>query len=480
MLRGNYSSSLSNKPISIAAGLSEALGAGNVALAPFGASYTDGDRIPTSALGTPDGKPGLLARYYNADPKPPKPAAPEGVPEFLTPLAVLSTPAVTRIEPDVAGRSLDLAEVTNYHKVVWSGFLVPPVTGTYRVGLSGFNGAMTFDGKAFVELGPDSFGASPKLQTVKLIAGQRYPISVTGQSRKMGGLDLVWKRISDDPVADMQAAAEKADMIVAVVGLTSDMEAEESRVEIPGFKDGDKTTLDLPQDQLAMLEQAQQLGKPLIVVAMNGSPINLQWPKDHAAAIIEAWYPGQSGGTAVADAMLGKTNPSGRLPLTFYRSVDDLPAFDDYLMEGRTYRYFAGKPVYPFGYGLSYTSFAYAPVAVTRATQGDAVVTVTTQVRNTGKVSGAEVAQLYLNFPNVKGTPRIALRGFQRVELQPGESRNLFFTLSARDLSTVTLHGVRQMLAGHYRVSVGSAQPDTGVPFQSAAFDIDQSVKLPE
>jgi beta-glucosidase len=175
----------------------------------------------------------------------------------------------------------------------------------------------------------------------------------------------VWKRVSATPERDLKAAAANADVLVAVVGLTSDLEAEESPVQIPGFKGGDKTTLDLAPDQQALLEQAEQLGKPIVVVAMNGSPINLAWAKDNAAAVVEAWYPGQSGGLAIGNVLSGKTNPSGRLPLTFYRSVDDLPPFGDYSMAGRTYRYFAGKPVYPFGYGLSYTRFDYAPVEVT-------------------------------------------------------------------------------------------------------------------
>jgi beta-glucosidase len=471
VLRGNYSSSLSNPPVSVAAGLKKAMPQADVQVVPFGTSYTDGDRIPTSALQTLSGKPGLVARYFNAAKV--QPPAPAGMPEFLTPLAVEDKPAATRIEPDVAGRSLDLAQVTDYHKVVWSGFIVPPVSGHYRIGLSGMNGTMTFEGKPWVTLGPDSYGAPPKMQTVDLVAGHRYAIEVTGQSRKMGGIDLVWKRVSTDPASELAQAAAKADVLVAVVGLTSDMEAEESSSQIPGFKGGDKTTLDLPADQLAMLEQARLTGKPLVVVAMNGSPVNLAWPKEHAAAILEAWYPGQSGGDAVANVLLGKTNPSGRLPLTFYRDLAELPAFDDYRMAGRTYRYFGGKPVYPFGYGLSYTSFAYTPLIVSISTQPDGPqLTVQTTLRNTGKRAGAEVAQLYLSFPDVAGTPRLALRGYQRVELQPDESRKLTFTLDPRDLSAVTLEGKRQVLAGHYRVSVGSGQPDTGVATRGGEFDI--------
>jgi beta-glucosidase len=259
------------------------------------------------------------------------------------------------------------------------------------------------------------------------------------------------------------------------------LEAEESPVEVPGFKGGDKTTLDLPADQIALLQKAKATGKPLVVVAMNGSPINLSWAKDNAAALIEAWYPGQSGGLAIANVLSGRTNPSGRLPLTFYRSIDELPPFGDYDMKGRTYRYFVGKPVYPFGYGLSYTSFAYAPVKVDEA-RGTAEkgIRVSTEVRNTGNRAGDEVAQLYLNFPNEPGTPRVALRGFQRVSLKPGETRKISFDLNPRDLSAVTLDGTRRVLRGQYRVTVGSGQPDTGVAGQSATFHVDAAVDLPK
>ncbi|GAA3270497.1 hypothetical protein GCM10020258_44390 [Sphingomonas yabuuchiae] len=209
---------------------------------------------------------------------------------------------------------------------------------------------------------------------------------------------------------------------------------------------------------------------------MNGSPVNLAWAKTNADAIIEAWYPGQAGGLAVGHVLSGKTNPAGRLPLTFYRSVEDLPPFGNYAMKGRTYRYFTGTPVYPFGYGLSYTSFAYAPLTVKAGADGS--MTVTTEVRNTGRREGDEVAQLYLNFPKVEGVPRVALRGFQRVRLAPGERRGLTFTLSPRDLSAVDRDGQRLVMKGDYRASVGSGQPDTGVPVRSAPFRIDTATSI--
>ena len=249
--------------------------------------------------------------------------------------------------------------------------------------------------------------------------------------------------------------------------------------QVEGFSGGDRTSLDLPAPQRRLLEQAKALGKPLVVVLMNGSPIDLSWEKDNAAAILEAWYPGQAGGLAVADALAGKTNPAGRLPLTFYKSVADLPPFDDYAMKGRTYRYFEGTPVYPFGYGLSYTRFAYsAPVIAPAAGGFETGARVTTVVSNVGGRTGEEVAQLYLKPPAFEGAPRLALRGFQRLSLAPGESRTVTFELSPRDLSFVTRDGQRQGMPGRYEVTVGSGQPGTGVPVQSAGFTMEKAVPI--
>ena len=476
VLRGNYSSPLSGQPVSVLEGLKTALGASQVTLVPFGESVTDGDRVPTSALLTPDGKPGLLARYYN--PTTPMPAQyARGTREKLVAAAKYQAqPVVTRIEPDVGDRNLDLARVTDVHRTEWTGFLVPPESGTYRVGLSGSGGTLTLDGKMISDRRKTRWNDLPGMTTLKLEGGRRYAIRAEGS-----GIDLVWKRVSDAPSAELRRAAAAADVLVAVVGLTSDLEAEETGVTVPGFSGGDKTTLDLPADQIAMLEQAKATGKPIVLVTMNGSPINLAWAKDNAAAVLEAWYPGETGGTAAANILTGRTNPSGRLPLTFYRSVGDLPPFGDYAMKGRTYRYFAGTPVYPFGHGLSYTKFGYAPLIVTPARGGaENGLRVTTRVTNQGDRPGEEVAQLYLDFPDRPGAPRIALRGFQRVALRPGEARSVTFDLSPRDLSSVALDGARSVAAGTYRVTVGAGQPGTGVAGQTASFTARQSAKLPK
>jgi beta-glucosidase len=483
VLRGNYSSAFSAPPVSVLAGLRGAMPNASVTYVPAGEGYTDGDPVPTSALRAEDGKPGLTARYYNALGTAPATFTPEERKAYQAALRYADKPVATRRESTVGGHSLDLAAVSDHHRVVWTGYLVPPETGRYRLGLAGFrNGRMKLDGKPFIDLGEAAYGSLPTMKTLTLEKGRRYPVEISGEAQTGdAGVNFVWKRVSADPEGDLRRAAATVDVLVAVIGLTSDLEAEESPVQIPGFKGGDKTSLDIPADQQQLLEEAKATGKPLVVVAMNGSPINLAWAKANANAILEAWYPGQSGGQAVANVLSGKTNPAGRLPLTFYRSVDDLPPFDDYRMEGRTYRYFKGVPVYPFGYGLSYTSFAYAPLRVTPAAGGARNgIQVTTEVRNTGARAGDEVAELYLDFPDAPGAPEIALRGFQRVSLKPGELRTVTFDLSPRDLSAVTVDGQREVMPGDYRVTVGSGQPGTGVPGQSAGFATTTAVPLPK
>ncbi len=483
VLRGNYSSPLSGTPISVLEGLRRTLPGAHVDYVPFGETYTDGDPIPTTALRAPDGRAGLLAQYYNIVGMPPARFAPGEFKAFVGKARFAAEPVASRVEASVNGRSLDLAQVSDHHRVVWTGFLVPPETGSYRLGLSGFmSGSLRFEGKPFVDLKDAPWGSLPTMKTVRLEKGRRYSIVVTGDAHTgTTGVGLVWKRISTAPERELKAAAVQADVFVAVVGLTSDLEAEESPVKIPGFEGGDKTSLSLPPDQQALLVQAKATGKPIVLVAMNGSPLDLSWAKDNVAAILEAWYPGQAGGLAIGNILSGRTNPSGRLPLTFYRSLDDLPPFGDYSMAGRTYRYFTGTPVYPFGYGLSYTRFAYEPLAVDPV-GGDPAkgIRVTTEVRNAGDRAGDEVSQLYLDFPEDPGAPRIALRGFQRVALKPGEARTVRFDLSPRDLSAVTAEGVRKVLAGDYRVSVGSGQPGTGVAGESAGFAITKEATLPK
>ena len=436
VLRGNYSSSQSSPPVSIVDGLRRVVQNVTVTHVPWSPSVTDGDPVPASALRAPDGKPGLRAEETGDTPR----------------------------------------------RVTWTGSLTPPASGTYRLGVSGASSELMFDGKVLVAAGARPAADLPSFEVVTLEKGRRYPVRVTNdarfQSRSPG---LFWKRISLQAEKDLTAAVANADLVVAAVGLTSDLEGEEMKIDMEGFSGGDKTSLDLPADQRKLLEQVKATGKPLVVVALNGSTIDLSWAKANAAAIIEAWYPGQAGGLAVANVISGKVNPAGRLPLTFYRNVADLPPFSDYSMQNRTYRYFTGTPVYPFGYGLSYTTFEYGPLKL-EPVDGNLEhgVRVTTVVTNTGKRAGEEVTQVYLEPPRYEGAPRLALRGFQRFDLQPGERKTITLTLSPRDLSFVTRDGVRQMMSGEYRLNVGGGQPGSGVATQSVAFSVPRVVAIPE
>ena len=253
------------------------------------------------------------------------------------------------------------------------------------------------------------------------------------------------------------------------------------QVNEEGFKGGDRTNIDLPKPEQELLEAVTASGKPVVLVLANGSALAVNWAKEHVNAILESWYAGEEGGAAIAETLSGKNNPAGRLPVTFYTGIDQLPPFEDYAMKGRTYRYFDGKPLFPFGYGLSYTTFSYSDLALPKnAINAGDPLTAEVTVTNTGKLEGDEVAQLYLSFPKVVGAPLRALRGFNRVHLKPGESQKVRFDLKDRDLSMVSEAGDPIIAEGKYSVSVGGGQPNTGAPAVSGTFQVKGNKKLPE
>ena len=276
------------------------------------------------------------------------------------------------------------------------------------------------------------------------------------------------------------AAAREADVVVAVIGLTSELEGEEMPIGEDGFSGGDRTSIDLPKPEQELLDAVAASGKPLVVVLINGSALAVNWAQEHANAILEAWYPGEEGGTSVAQTLSGRNNPGGRLPVTFYKSVDQLPPFASYAMKDRTYRYFTGSPLYPFGYGLSYTTFAYSDLKVPAEPVAGGMVKAEAAVTNTGKLAGDEVVELYLSFPDIAGAPLKALRGFRRVHLAPGASEKVQFELQPRDLSMVTDAGKIIVPKGEFQLSVGGGQPDTGAPQVVGSFRVNVSATLPE
>jgi beta-glucosidase len=263
--------------------------------------------------------------------------------------------------------------------------------------------------------------------------------------------------------SDMKALVRRiqdVDAVIFVGGISPQLEGEEMPVNFKGFLGGDRTTIQLPEVQTEFLRQLKAVGKPVVFVMMTGSAVTVPWEDEHIPAILNAWYGGQSAGTAIADVLFGDYNPAGRLPVTFYKSDADLPDFKDYNMDGRTYRYFKGEPLYPFGYGLSYTTFRYRNLKTPRSVRAGKLLTASVTVTNTGKMDGEEVVQLYLSYPDVKGkAPIRALKGFQRIALEAGESRKVTFTLTPEELSLVDEKGALYQPRGKISISIGGGQP---------------------
>jgi beta-glucosidase len=246
-----------------------------------------------------------------------------------------------------------------------------------------------------------------------------------------------WVEPSDSGLAEAVRAAEQADVVVVCLGLTAQLEGEEMPVEVAGFRGGDRTRIGLPAAQERLLERVVAVGKPTVLVLMSGSAVAINWAQEHIPAILEAWYGGQAAGGALADVLFGEYSPAGRLPVTFYKSVEDLPRFDDYRMAGRTYRFFKGTPLYPFGFGLSYTTFAYKNLRTSASTLGaNDTLIVRVDVTNTDHRTGEEVAQLYVRHLGSRvERPNEDLRGFTRVPLKPGETRTVEFSVPASSLA---------------------------------------------
>ena len=295
-----------------------------------------------------------------------------------------------------------------------------------------------------------------------------------------GGVTLKWQAPAQAQLDEAVARAKEASVVVAFVGLSPQLEGEEMPIKIPGFVGGDRTSLDLPAPQQKLLEALSATGKPLIVVLQSGSAVALNWANEHAAAVLEAWYPGVEGGTAIARTLAGLNNPAGRLPVTFYAGLDGLPEFTDYGIKGRTYRYFQGKPLWGFGYGLSYSAFKYGPVKLSAQTikAGDPL-TATVSVTNSGTMAGDEVVEAYVKTPQ-EGGPIHSLVGFERVTIAPGASREVTLKIDPRSISSVDDKGNRSILAGKYTLTLGGAQPQETKAKSEAGFTVTGSAPLPK
>ncbi|HEU5340657.1 glycoside hydrolase family 3 C-terminal domain-containing protein [Edaphobacter sp.] len=430
-----------------------------------------GELVPASLLTTPDGKPGLEAQYEVG-----------GSPEMFG--GVRPKPAVTRVESALDLTADNLPSELKGKKgffAEWTGFLNPSETGDYLLGFrsNGFTQIKVNGEDLTSQYGGN--GTESKLGRIHFEAGEKVSVQVAYGTRtgENPTVQLLWTKVNDTVSSKAVEAARDSDVVIAAVGLTSQLEGEEMPVHEPGFLGGDRTSIQLPEQEQNLLHAVAATGKPLVVVLMNGSALAVNWANQHANAILEAWYSGEEGGNAIAGTLSGKNNPGGRLPVTFYKNVNQLPNFEDYSMKGRTYRYFSGKPLYPFGYGLSYTNFSYSNLVVSqkRIAAGNPL-TASARLTNTGHAAGDEVVQLYLQFPDVAGAPRIALRGFQRVHLEPGASETVTFQLNKRDLSMVTKDGNPIVAQGDYALSIGGGQPNTGTPSVTGHFHVNGQITL--
>jgi beta-glucosidase len=482
VLLGNYSG-VPSKATTVLDGIRAHFPKASVTYAPGTTFLRYPAAVPAQYFATEAGRPGLTATYFASR-------------------DLSGAPLVTRVDPQLSfgfgTNRLPGGVMTAGYSARWTGTITPPDTGDYTLIMRGSGAARVWlDDKPIVEDWKEAAPENPWVPTerktqVRLEKGRRYRLKAEymrgpiEQGDSLVGLfrstvELQWTKSGGEDVASAVAAARGADVVVAVVGISSDLEGEEmNRPDLPeGFKGGDRTTLDLPKAEQALLEAAKATGKPLVVVLMNGSAMSINWAQENANAILEAWYPGEEGGLAVAETLGGANNPAGRLPVTFYRSADDLPPFEDYSMGNRTYRYFIQPVLYPFGYGLSYSEFAYSNLKLSSpGLAAGGSLEAEADVKNTSGRAGDEVAQLYLVPPQAPGMPLRALRGFQRVRLAPGETKRLRFALDARDLSFVNAEGDRLVSAGRYRVFVGGGQPGTGRPGAEAGLVIDGHQKL--
>jgi beta-glucosidase len=471
-LLGNYNG-VPTHTVSVLEGLKAEFPDAQVSFVP-GTQFlrNDGDAVPASAFTTNDGNPGLKLELSTGDVFAEKPAI----------LASRDINTVDLKAEDIPGQG----KGTYPLRAEWSGFLTPTETADYSIGVrfqAGF-AKVSVDEKPVAQGWADA-GDAPlaKVGHVHLERGKKVSLKVDYSQLKEAPIQaqLIWSKYDPKPSSEAIAAAKAADVVVAVLGITSELEGEEMPVSEEGFKGGDRTSIDLPKPEEELLEAVTATGKPVVLVLANGSALAVNWAREHVNAILESWYAGEEGGAAIAETLSGKNNPAGRLPVTFYTGVEQLPPFDDYAMKGRTYRYFEGKPLYPFGFGLSFTTFSYSGLTLPKsAIEAGDPLTAEVTVTNTGKRDGDEVAQLYLSFPQVAGAPLRALRGFKRVHLKAGESQTVKFELRDRDLSMVTEAGAPVIAQGKYSVSIGGGQPDTQATSVSGTFQVKETKKLPE
>lgn len=347
--------------------------------------------------------------------------------------------------------------------VQWSGVLVPPVTGTYALGGEGFRAFELYLADSLIVKFRSDHEPAKRYETMTLEAGKAYPLRMvyTQEDTEHAIARLLWDTPKPNLAKEAIDLAAKADLVVLCMGLSPMLEGEEMPVKVDGFEGGDRLDIKLPDTQTALMREIGKLGKPTVLVLLNGSAVSFDHETANIPAIIEAWYPGQAGGTAIADVIFGDYNPAGRLPLTFYKDIKQIPAFTEYDMEGKTYRYFTGQPLYEFGYGLSYTTFKYSIDNMPEEVKAGQDITLSVDVTNTGKMDGDEVVQLYVSLPDSKLKHAIrSLQGFKRIHLKAGETQTVHFTLTPAQMAARDKDAFAVVEAGKVRISVGGKQPD--------------------
>jgi beta-glucosidase len=385
--------------------------------------------IPSTALFTSNGadrKSGLTGAYY----------ATNNIGRWQNPSGthLVPSPLFTRIDPQVDFEWWEGAPRSDMNGdnfgVSWTGYITAPTSGTYQIGAIGMNWwELSIEGMPNVEFSGIHEGAY-RYAEVELKAGTLYHIRLDYREfSNDASIKLVWAPPGTPSTADAVAAAKQSDAVILVLGLSPRLEGEEMKVPVEGFSGGDRVDLGIPRTQEDLMKAVAATGKPVVLVLLNGSAVSINWAAEHLPAIVEAWYPGQAGGAALADVLFGDYNPAGRLPVTFYKSADQLPPFDDYSMKNRTYRFFTGEPLFPFGFGLSYSKFAYSkPKQI-----GDKI---TVEVKNVGLFVGEEVAELYVKSGGIR-----SLAGFQRVALRRNEQKTVQFTFPREKITEFSVGG---------------------------------------
>ncbi|MGX4644335.1 glycoside hydrolase family 3 C-terminal domain-containing protein [Massilia sp. SYSU DXS3249] len=465
-LEGNYNGTIVDPSLPVD-GLRAAFGKARVHYA-AGAPLADGMRMP------------IPETYL----RPAAGSAEQGLRgEYFDNLTFSGTPRMTRVDPVINfnfQHSAPAGFTPGKFSVRWTGLVTPPKPGTYEIGfrMTARKDRPIPNIKVWID---DELVVTPELAGIN--AGNTAVCSAGNCEQRTNKIEFAFAdtaprrvrieyvRSMDDRASSLEwvtpkdamvdaavAAARQSDVVVALVGLSPDLEGESMKVDYPGFRGGDRISLALPDAQRRMLEAVKAAGKPLVVVYLTGGAISDPWVESNADALLQAWYPGEAAGTALARVLTGKTSPAGRLPYTVYRSEADLPPFADYGMANRTYRYFKGPVLHPFGHGLSYTRFAYGKprMSATRIEAGQPL-TATVTVRNTGKRDGDEVVQLYLAKPGDTANPVLA--GFRRIHLKAGASQAVSIGLDARALSQVDPQGARKVRAGAYTLYLGGGQP---------------------